>query len=1210
MRRILDILTSRWFVTLLAAVILALLVWFAGPWIGFGEPAWYPLASPITRLVIILVIVLAWGVGNLIGQARARRSNRDLVDDLKPDPTKEAVAAEQAELAKSFERALARLGNTRFQTATGGRMLYQLPWYVMIGPPGSGKTTALLHSGLHFPAGERGDGAEVRGVGGTRNCDWFFTSEAVLIDTAGRYTTQDSHAPLDRGAWQGFLDLLKKHRPRQPINGVLVALSASDLLAEDSVREAHARAVRERVTEIAERLGVQVPAYLLITKCDLISGFTEFFDDLDNEQRQQVWGATFDVDAEARFASLARAEFDRLLEQLDLRRMDRLHAETDLERRALIFGFPSQVSLLARPLESFIRDVFSADDAHAPRLRGFYLTSGTQEGTPIDRLVASMAQTFGIQRPAPLGYDIAPKPYFLTRLLRQVIFDEAGLVTHDSSYERRERWTGQGAWAAAAIGVLLIGALWWLSFDRNAERSLTVRKELRSYSQATETLDAEAVPSTELDLRAILPPLDTLRALPAGYAERGGDDPWLMEVGLSQRDRIGQYGISAYQRGLYRLFLPRLLLRLERDLRAQINDPDYVFEALKVYLLLGQRETLYREDEATTEEDKALVHAWLDLDWQANYSEAERARLHDHLTALLEIEPEAEGRAIALDGNLVQSARATLTSLPLSRRGYELFSESETIAALPAWRTSEHVGPNAAVFRRRSGEPLDQGIPGQFTYDAFHQVVLDEIDLIAADVASEYWVLGQPQPMDDPQFDALVGNIRNLYYNDYMQTWDRFLADVTLKPVTGLDDALNTILILSQEGSSPLQLLMNSVVRETSLTVPPPEPEAEAEEGEGSALGGALAKQAAKVAKKVAGPAAGKAGRLAKLAMKRQGDAGAGGAVGAPLAVPGEPVEAHFSYLKDLVQGVAGAPPALTGALGSLGNVYGQLQTVLAAARSGQPVPDGTGARELQAVAGRLPPPLEDMLAGVAESTATLGAGTTREQLDAFWKAEILPLCQQALVGRFPFTRASGTDVNIDDFTRLFAPGGAIDNFFNTHLRHRVDMSRRPWRWRDVDGQSLGISDGVLTQFERAARIRDGLFAAGATPKANFEMKPSSLDQRVSQVRLDLDGQSVEYGHGPQVPMRLSWPGPGGQNLVRLSFAPIGGGPVTVTKEGAWSWFRLLNEARFQGTNLADRFTVTFSAGGYDAGFELAAGSIANPFDLTLFENFRCPTGF
>jgi type VI secretion system protein ImpL len=250
MRRIVDILTSRWCVTLLAALVLAMLVWFAGPWIGFGDPPWYPLASDITRLVIILVIVLAWGVGNLIGQARARQANRDLVENLAPDPNQAQVSEEEAQLGKSFERALARLGNTRFRTATGGRMLYQLPWYVMIGPPGSGKTTALTQSGLHFPAGGGAEGAEVRGVGGTRNCDWFFTSEAVLIDTAGRYTTQDSHAPVDRSGWQAFLDLLKKHRPRQPINGVLVALSAADLLADESAREAHARAVRDRLAEI------------------------------------------------------------------------------------------------------------------------------------------------------------------------------------------------------------------------------------------------------------------------------------------------------------------------------------------------------------------------------------------------------------------------------------------------------------------------------------------------------------------------------------------------------------------------------------------------------------------------------------------------------------------------------------------------------------------------------------------------------------------------------------------------------------------------------------------------------------------------------------------------------------------------------------------------------------------------------------------------
>ena len=118
--------------------------------------------------------------------------------------------------------------------------------------------------------------APIRGVGGTRTADWWFTDRAVLIDTAGRYTTQDSHEPTDAKAWNGFLDLLKRYRPRQPLTGVLVALPAPDLLAADEGEvQAHARAVRARVDEIGRKFGVRVPVYVLLTKTDLLAGFTE-----------------------------------------------------------------------------------------------------------------------------------------------------------------------------------------------------------------------------------------------------------------------------------------------------------------------------------------------------------------------------------------------------------------------------------------------------------------------------------------------------------------------------------------------------------------------------------------------------------------------------------------------------------------------------------------------------------------------------------------------------------------------------------------------------------------------------------------------------------------------------------------------------------------------------------------------------------------------
>ena len=172
--------------------------------------------------------------------------------------------------------------------------LYEQPWYAIIGPPGAGKTTALLNAGLQFPlAAEMGQGA-VAGVGGTRLCEWWFTDDAVLIDTAGRYTTQDSDAAVDRAGWETFLDLLRRTRPRQPLNGVIVAIALTDVAqAPAAERAAHARAIRPALEELEARLGMRMPVYVLFTKADLIAGFTEFFDDLTATQRAQVWGMTF-----------------------------------------------------------------------------------------------------------------------------------------------------------------------------------------------------------------------------------------------------------------------------------------------------------------------------------------------------------------------------------------------------------------------------------------------------------------------------------------------------------------------------------------------------------------------------------------------------------------------------------------------------------------------------------------------------------------------------------------------------------------------------------------------------------------------------------------------------------------------------------------------------------------------------------------------------
>ncbi len=336
---------------------------------------------------------------NLLRELRASRRDKDLVDGVAatagPDANATASAEEVALLGERLREALHALKRARL----GGRSrrhLYQLPWYMFIGPPGAGKTTALVHSGLDFPLADKGGAQAIQGVGGTRNCDWWFTDQAVLIDTAGRYTTQDSHAAVDSAAWLGFLRLLKRTRRRQPLNGVLVAISLSDLAQLDEAdRLAHARAIRKRVRELHDELGVRIPVYVLFTKADLIAGFVEFFDSLGKEDREQVWGMTFPLDdAKDEGGAVARfgMEFDALLARLNERMLERVQQETDIQRRRLIYGFPQQIASLRDVAGAFLTEIFRPSRLEArPLLRGVYLTSGTQDGTPIDRLLGAMA---------------------------------------------------------------------------------------------------------------------------------------------------------------------------------------------------------------------------------------------------------------------------------------------------------------------------------------------------------------------------------------------------------------------------------------------------------------------------------------------------------------------------------------------------------------------------------------------------------------------------------------------------------------------------------------------------------------------------------------------------------------------------------------------------------------------------------------------------
>ena len=343
-------------------LLLGLFIWYGGPYLAFAD--YKPLESVVARLAALLVLVVLWALSLLIKQLRAGRANAKLAQAVVAKPaatTRDGASREAVQLRERFEEAVATLKKSQ----RGGRNLYELPWYVIIGPPGSGKTTALVNSGLKFPLEQRFGKEALRGVGGTRNCDWWFTDEAVLLDTAGRYTTQDSDESADSAGWAEFLGLLTKYRKRRPLNGIIVTLSASDLMTHSPAeREANVSAVRRRLDELNRHLRVRLPVYLMVTKCDLISGFSEYFDELGPDGRAQVWGMTFTADRSASGAAAQdfAPEFDALIERLNQRLFDRIDEERDTRRRTAIFRIPAADGRTAR-FDRCVRDRGLCGDA-------------------------------------------------------------------------------------------------------------------------------------------------------------------------------------------------------------------------------------------------------------------------------------------------------------------------------------------------------------------------------------------------------------------------------------------------------------------------------------------------------------------------------------------------------------------------------------------------------------------------------------------------------------------------------------------------------------------------------------------------------------------------------------------------------------------------------------------------------------------------------
>jgi type VI secretion system protein ImpL len=826
-----------------------------------------------------LAWLIVWGVRRWRAQRAAQSLEQAMADEADKAVREAADAGRQDEVAAVRERmteAVKLIKTSRLGETSGSAALYELPWYAVIGNPAAGKSSAVVKSGLKFPFADNTDNV-IQGIGGTRHCDWYFTTEGILLDTAGRYSVHEE----DRGEWLGFLSLLKKHRPKAPLNGVIIAVSVAELGANKPEFAIDlARKLRQRVQELTEKLEVFAPVYVLFTKADLIAGFVDFFEDRERSERDKVWGATLPYDTTGRGDVVAQFEqqFDVLYQGLKDASVARMSLHRGEQLPPGVLTFPLEFAALKPALRTFLNTLFEDNPYQfRPIFRGFYFTSAVQEGQSTSRASERVADQFGLQlQPGPAAAVYSQSGFFLKELFSRVIFADRDLVKqYTSRHKLRLRY------AAFFGGLTLVGAVlagWTWSYMGNRQLVAHVQADL---------LKAQQVQHQRVDLQSRLEALEILQDRLEQMQRYRAERPWSIGLGLYQGDTIEARLKEEYFHGLQAVMLKPAAQSIagyltEVNARAaelrplqRTGEPPVVtaadtvtplapagaasgvmlvstqavanaatsvapgttatgapytqasstnvteaYNALKAYLMLGDRSRLeagHMSDQLTR-----FWRSWLETHRGAMPREQLIQRAERIMSfALAQMSdpafPQQELNLTLLDQTR-ENLRRVVKGMPARERVYG------EIKARAATRFAPVTVTRFVTENDRQIVAGSHAVSGAFTREAWEQYVKEAIQNAAhKELQTSDWVL-KTAAADDLTLEGSPEQIQKalttLYKTEYVREWQKFMQGITVHDFASFDQAVVHMNRLGDPSNSPVGVLLHTLYEQTSWDKP------------------------------------------------------------------------------------------------------------------------------------------------------------------------------------------------------------------------------------------------------------------------------------------------------------------------------------------------------------------------------------------------------
>ena len=1218
MNTVWRLMGSRALWVFLGVLGLSLLIWFFGALLAIGDVR--PFANTYVRFIAAIGVFLIWFIRVAIRQIRRARQNAALVKEIQvaQEPMLKHVNKD-SEMSRQFAEIDRVLKNAKFSKSklpllgkfTDGQYLYQMPWYVVLGAAGSGKTTALKQSGLNFPL-ESSFGSSISGLAGTRDCDWFLTDDAVLLDTAGRLSLHGSENEHDTYDWQEFINLLKRYRPKQPINGVILTVGVDDLLNTNTDFKQLAYELRKRIHEMSARLEINFPVYLMITKFDMLKGFSDFFGGLSEEQRKQSLG--FD------FASLEKASSSEVLigyvskqlqeiqEGIDAASIKVLSELGDLDAKGAAFVFSSEFEHLSKNLLTLFRELYKTSKFENPiSWRGIYFTSATQQGEVIDPVFEHIGSDLALNKKYTASQELhsaMPKSFFLQEFFEHRVFGEANLASENKKWSIKKLAL---YWLSLALLILLAGALFIAmtnSYLNNSRYLDGVSERAKKLQEKANNMSASDNFLTRVEFA------DSVKQLHIDPKNPDINNPKLSyRFGLYQAKDMSVVTQSAYQRLLQEDVMPLVSKEIDGILRQSNISQSYgMYNALKAYLMIFDKKHY----------DSDFLNDWVSqyfLQQSSQYSDTQKYKIKDALGYILSQKNLVPN--ITYDAKLVESKRSELANLNISdmivTAAFSRVGEYEN--KIPSVSLESMGGKlTKLVFLRRSGEPLTANIHPFYTKKAYTEYVLPDLIKYSVQFHQEEWVLGDYSSIRVDEADTLR-EAHDAYLDLYVKAWKNYIGDIRLKKPKSIKEARDITKILSDQNNSPLANVIKGVSDQTSLDVIPD-----------SADNAVVDKHLQQLINKMG------LGRLVSASDLQEKYLNS--------LKQSTIVDDAFNDFHVLTKTQEGQPSTMVSIIDSIKELYEYLDVLNIAIEKGVDLPPHDSLFKYRAEINRLPVPFKGMLENFSEFALDK---SLREQALRDLRAEEKALkakqdeeekakqqaneakvqqeslartglesqlaaankeCSSVIKSGYPFVKNSPIDVGLAAFTKVFGKENSYKTLqiLSPEVARTLQATTLEELFDRDEYYKNKFSNVVVSN-----PITQTYFTGNTEkPEVDFSIRVKELDKGVDSLVFEYDGKKLRYSHGPIIALNSLWPAKSESAPTKITLLKDYKEVGRIDAKGIWAIFRLIEKSdkrEWQGSKLLASYVVNQKK----FTLEIASSGTRNPFNFSTLRDFKCP---